>query len=191
MDNSVNFTKNNKIIIGFHGTVNCGKDTAALFFKQKFGSENTDIFALAGPLKDACKILFNFTDEQLYVQSKKEAIDERWNKRPREIMQYIGTEVLRNIYDKDFFIKHMKQRIDNSSAKYILISDVRYDNEAEFVRSLGGKVIKIVRPNWVATEHSNHASEQGISDHLVDETIVNDSTLEHYYDLLGKVSDKF
>jgi hypothetical protein len=57
----------------------------------------------------------------------------------------------------------------------IAIDDCRFDNESELVKELGGIVIEIIRPGCVP---DGHASEQGISPHLIDKRIMNDGTLE-------------
>ena len=165
-------------LIGLTGLAFSGKDTAALAIKES--NDSTDIFAFAGPLKQACGTLFNFTDDQLYHPVIKEEIDSRWKKSPRQILQWLGTDVLRTYIDKDFFILNMAQRIKNSNAEYIIISDVRFDNEAEFIRALGGKIIKIVRPGSETTVHSAHVTEMGISEKLVDAVIQNDTGLEEF-----------
>ena len=59
----------------------------------------------------------------------------------------------------------------------VVITDCRYDDEAEAVRAAGGKVVRIVRPSLPEPTDS-HTSESGISDHLVDREIVNDGTLD-------------
>jgi mannitol-specific phosphotransferase system IIBC component len=78
----------------------------------------------------------------------------------------------------------MKQRIDNSNAKYIIICDVRFDNEAEFIRSLGGKIIKIERNmesnDGKTTKHSGHITEKGISPDLIDAIIENNASIEEF-----------
>jgi len=165
------------MIIGLCGAAGSGKDTTANILKNYLTS--VEILAFAKPLKDAAKILFNFTEEQLHDPISKEVVDSRWNKSPREIFQWLGTQVLRNQIDKDFFIKHMEQRINQSDKDTIIITDIRFDNEAELIKNLGGIIIKIIRPNATTTKHNNHETEQGITMSLVDEIILNNhNTLE-------------
>ena len=98
-----------KKIIGVCGLAGSGKDTFALTVKEF--EPNTDIFAYAGPLKEASKILFNFSHDQLHHPVIKEELDERWGKTPRQVLQWLGTDVLRTHIHQDFFIMNMKQRI--------------------------------------------------------------------------------
>ncbi len=161
-------------ITGFTGRAGAGKDTAASTIP------NVTNLAFAKPLKDAAKILFDFTDEQLYDPIQKEEVDPRWGKSPRQILQWLGTDVLRNQFREDFFLINMKCRLDRLSGN-IAITDVRFDNEAELIRKEGGEVIKIERPQTEGsgTQHTQHATEQGISPNLVDRVITNDSTVQN------------
>lgn len=172
------------LIIGFHGRAGAGKDTAA------DSVDDAIKLAFVKPLKDAAKILFNFTDEQLYDNKLKEVIDKKWNNSPREILQWLGTDVLRNDISEDFFLIHMKQRIENVYDIYdiIIISDCRFPNEAEFIRNIGGVVIEITRDdaNEGGTEHSEHISEQKLPRDLVDYVIENNGTKD---ELFKKVND--
>lgn len=166
------------MIIGLTGKAGVGKDLFSELIKKHLDSAES--FAFAKPIKEAAKILFNFTDEQLYDQIKKEEIDIRWKKSPRQILQWLGTDILREHIDQDFFIKCIKQKIENSDKNFIIVTDVRFPNEAEFIRSMDGKVVKIIRPNAVTTEHNGHITEQGIADKLIDEIIINDGTIEDF-----------
>lgn len=168
----------NRKIIGLSGIAGCGKDTAAAAIKEL--EPSTDVFAFAGPLKEACKILFNFSNDQLHHPTIKEEIDERWERSPRQIFQWLGTDILRTHINQDFFVMNMKQRIDSSKADYIIISDVRFDNEAELIRSLGGKIVKIERNNGKTTKHSQHITEKGISPHLIDSVIQNNASIKEF-----------
>lgn len=170
-----------RVIVGFTGRAGAGKDTAAdVIMATAYG--NWKRYSFAGPLKDASSILFNFTHEQLYDPKEKEVIDDRWGKSPRQILQWLGTDVLRAHITEDFFTEHMKQRIEKTE-KSIVITDIRFDNEAELVKSMGGIVIKIERSEaeGSGTKHSEHATEKGISEQLIDFTVNNDGTIEEFY----------
>lgn len=172
------------LIIGFTGRAGAGKDTAASLIEPRVHN-----LAFAKPLKDAAKILFNFTDEQLYDPVKKEEVDPKWGKSPREILQWLGTDVLRNHISKDFFLINMENRIKEIEKENIAITDVRFNNEAELIHKKGGIIIKIERPfaEGSGTEHTLHPTELGISSKLVDYTITNDSTIEELKIKLEKI----
>lgn len=166
------------IIIGLTGIAHSGKDFAANIIDNNYTSVWK--MAFADPIKEACKSLYNLDYDQLYDQDLKDKVDERWGLSPRQMFQFIG-DVMR-AQDKDFFVKNMKQRIEEKltygNVKYIIVTDVRYDNEAEFLNLINGKIIKIVRHDSKTTQYYDHSSEKGISKHLVSSIISNDCTPE-------------
>lgn len=160
-----------KLIIGFTGLAGSGKDTCAhMASKHRLASSH----AFVRPLKSAMRELFGLSEAQLYG-NQKEVVDPRWGKTPRELLQWFGTDVVRNQFDQDFFLKRMKSDLD-SALDVALVTDVRFDNEAELIRGLGGKIVHIHRPS--NERRSDHVSESGVAKHLVDVVIVNDGTLE-------------
>ena len=65
-------------------------------------------YAFADPVKQICKILFDFSDDQLYG-NKKEGVDFRWYLTPRDAFQKIGTEFAQNdIYN---YFPRLKERL--------------------------------------------------------------------------------
>ena len=50
-------------------------------------------YAFADGVKETCKVLFDFTDEQMNNDIKEDT-DIRWNISPRKAMQFIGTEIM-------------------------------------------------------------------------------------------------
>ena len=68
--------------------------------------------------------------------------------------------------------------------KGIIISDVRFDNEAQFIKSIGGTIVKINRN--VAIESSNHQSERGISIDT-DYVIENNTTIDDLYNQIDYI----
>jgi hypothetical protein len=70
----------------------------------------------------------------------------------------------------------------NLSSKMIVITDVRLPNEANFIRSLGGTIVKIERPSvGTLTKLTQHETEKGIPSELVDHVVVNDGTIEELH----------
>lgn len=164
-----------KIIIAFAGPAGAGKDTAANILAERLKHRRRVArLAFAQPLKEAARHLFGFTDEQLYGEEKELAV---WKgeKSPRDVLQWLGTDVLR-ANDPDHFLHLMRARIDKADADIILITDLRFDNEADLVREMGGRVVWIKREGRAQKkiETTQHASEAGISS--FDVTIDNDGT---------------
>lgn len=171
----------NKRIIGLAGKKGHGKDTAAKVFHQLFDN-NTCILSFAHPLKVAVGSLFNLTEKMLEDRTFKETPLKEWdNKTPRQLLQWMGTDVLRNQFDKDIFLKNMEQKINGHLDFYdnIIISDVRFDNEAQMIQHLGGCVIQIDATERLGVGNDTHPTENGISENLKDMVIYNNSNEEH------------
>lgn len=86
---------------------------------------------------------------------------------PRELMQIVGTDCLRH-QDKNIHIKVRMQHPPN------IITDVRFQNEAEAAQLNGYTVIRILGR---ASGTRSHSSELGVPEYLIDTTIVNNETI--------------
>jgi len=180
----------NKQIIGITGRKFNGKDTIANHLRDRYDYQQ---IAFAEPLKESCRVLFGFNDEQLYG-SLKETSDPNWyNLTPRQVLQYMGTDIMRNQmtnlskeFEDKFWIKCVENKIKKILSENpnvcIVISDVRFPNEVEMIKKLGGTVIRVKRPN---IENNNtfsaHASENMIDELPVDYELINDTTREELY----------
>ena len=127
------------IIIGFMGLAGAGKTTAARAIQSCFPI-NSVILPFAAPLKTAVRDLFKFSPEQMYGDHK-EIIDPRWGVSPRQVLQKLGTDCVRNMIKKDFWVCRMREEIRNLATNkfspLIIIDDVRFKDEAGLVLEEG------------------------------------------------------
>jgi len=85
---------------------------------------------------------------------------------PRHILQFIGTDVCRELvptYHVDVLVKAVT---DNPEGRFV-VTDVRFPNEGDLIQDkLNGTVIKLERPNStsVANIDRTHASETSMQD---------------------------
>lgn len=187
--------KNLPNLIGLCGQKRSGKDTAALYLIEK---HNYIKYSFAGALKSACSEIFMFDYEQT-EGSKKEEFDERWNINPRKVFQRFGTEIFRDNLEQFFpemkFLKNnfwiyrfkiwYQQQVKKNPNVKIIVTDVRFQNEADIIKELGGIIIKIHRKKLNNTD--NHSSEINIINISADYNINNDSTIESYYGNLKSI----
>jgi hypothetical protein len=178
-------------IIGISGRKYSGKDTLGEYLIQNHGYTR---LAFADALKEATKCIFGFTDEQVYG-NKKEDIDPFWNISAREVLQHLGTNVFRNNMKEllpnvgtDLWIYVLKRKIlqkleEDPSAKFV-ITDVRFPNEIEFIKSMNGITIKLKRDSE-KNQFYNHESEMLIDNLVTDFEFDNNKTKE---DLFNQVS---
>ena len=180
------------MLIGILGRKSSGKDTTADYMCLNYNFEK---LILAQPLKDACKLLFNFSDEQLYGNLK-ETIDPNWGTSPRIVLQYLGTDIFRRDINKiipnidgNFWVnliasKYTEMKNNNKNA-FAVISDVRFQNEIDKIHEQGGVVIKIIRSSLSNTDI--HESEKNIDTLEADYTIINDSTKDNLYNEIDNI----
>ena len=97
----------------------------------------------------------------------------------RAMLQWWGTEYRRSI-DTDYWVKQLAKQIEKEKPQYALITDMRFPNEMEYVRSSHGVTIKVDRPGLPP---ATHASETALEDVLDwDYILYNGSTLEEFQD---------
>lgn len=180
-----------KFIVGITGKKRHGKDSLATFFIGK-GFER---LSFADPIKLACKEIFNFTDQQLFGDEK-ESVDPFWDTTPRKIFQYVGTDLFRNQIGKimpeigeKIWIKVMENRINSCNSKNIVISDVRFPDEVEMIKKMGGIILKVTRPS-LEDEKDTHISED-IDRLKADCVVLNNGTLDYLYTSMDWIYDWF
>jgi len=165
------------MIIGLIGKKRVGKTTFSDYLVDKYQFKT---IAFADPIKESAKIIFNLTEEQVNGDLK-EIIDKRWDLTPRQILQKLGTEGCRNIFGQDIWIKRLKMELSKEENNNIIVSDIRFPNEAEAVKEMGGKLIKIIKSDLPINKDS-HISEQLIDKIESDMLIKNDFSMEEYYE---------
>lgn len=169
-------------IVGVSGKKGHGKDTVADYLVENY---NFKKIAFADPLKQVCATLFNFSDEQLYGD-KKEVVDEYWKVTPRKLLQYVGTELLReqlgNVIPnigKNIWIEIAKKKMLDSKHDKFVVSDVRFKNELDMVEDMKGLNIRVIRTtNNPQTD--DHSSEKDLDEVDVNK-IYNDGSFEELY----------
>ena len=160
------------------GKARHGKDTTAMFIKKAYSDKKVINLAYGNYIKEfAMKI------------SDWDGSDET---KPRELLQTLGTDIIRNKIDKDFFVKRLCDdiKVYMNFFDIITISDARFVNEIDVPKKLFDNVItiKVVRGNF-ETDLTNmqqmHASEVSLDNYNdYDFVIENDGTLS---DLENKV----
>jgi len=169
-------------VIGVAGLARSGKDTLVNFILAARGHGYR--YGFADPIKRMLLALNIDCTDPFWVGNK-EAVIPALGVSLRRLMQTLGTEWGRELINPDLWVILAKQALlDNGPG--MLISDVRFENEASWIRAAGGRIIHIRRVN--ATPVEGHVSEAGIVAEPVDIVIHNNSTLG---DLQGAVQEMF
>lgn len=177
------------MIIGLHGRAGAGKDTAAEMLQSFLPEGSTRTCAFATPLKEAAKIKFGLTDWHTNTQEGKREFVPYLGKTVRQLLELEGTEATRDVYGDNFWIWRMSQEVDKAfkeNIKIFIITDVRFENEAQFVRDNGGLIFQIDREMEQELATASHASAQPLPPHLVNIFVPNNGTIK---DLEKEVKD--
>lgn len=137
------------------GKARHGKDTTALAIKKAYSDKKVINLSYGSYIKEFAK---NISDWDGSEETK-----------PRELLQHLGTEVIRNNIDKDFFIKRLCNDIRVYSYYFdvITISDARFPDEVVTPKKLFDDVItiKVVRDNFetsLSDEEQKHSTETAL-----------------------------
>ena len=168
-----------KIIIGLAGRAGSGKTTAAKHLVDELGFTR---LSFADPIRNMVgDFLMDMGYGADYVDSlltiEKNQVLAPIGRSSRQLMQSIGTEWGRDCVDNDVWVTLARRRVRTIDADLIVFDDVRFENEASMVRSLGGIIIHIDRGDLVADAHR---SEAGIMDDDNDFFVDNDHTIDDF-----------
>lgn len=141
------------MVIGFTGKAGSGKDTAAMMVESIVYAHNgtsgwTNIRRFSGPLKEIVGSATGVAPASMNLQHIKDMeIGGSWGGMTiREMLVKVGLGVRSEI--PDFWVNYTIDGIlrDTTSPNMLfLVPDVRFLNEAEAIRRIGGKIIRITR----------------------------------------------
>ena len=180
------------MILGLHGKMGSGKNEAAK--RLALIAPPVIEVSFARRLKESAAALLGCTvddleawknDPEMYLcvcDHVGPMMDE--SQTVRSFLQRYGTEAHRDIFGQDFWLDaalpmrgtHSPAPLRSVDTEYAralyVVTDVRFPNEAQRIRDLGGTVVRIIGPN---EDTGNHPSEQPIEcDYSIDNTIRDD-----------------
>lgn len=162
------------MLIGVCGKIGAGKDVIG---KYLISHHSFHRFAFADPIKELAMHL---------------GWDGRKNGKGRRFLQELGQRA-REIAGEDIWVQALNRRMvdHNHDIKTgrTVITDVRYPNEAGWIQSLGGIILRVERPSLTDGVADLHVSEQGACTIAPDHVILNDSSISVLHkrinDLIG------
>lgn len=198
-------------IIGICGLIGSGKGTVADILVDYHDFQK---ISFADKVKDGASAIFGWdrallegdTDRSRLWREKE---DEFWTNEtgssvtPRLVLQLLGTDCMRyGFYDGIWVSLVKKHMVENPHHNYV-IPDVRFPNEMNMIREMGGEVWQVRRgelPEWFSsaildnTTGSNLMDDQDVhvsewkwidSNDKFDQIVYNDSTLEELEKQVG------
>lgn len=169
------------MLIGFNGNMGVGKSTAIQALKDHVFPREVHLVKFAQPLYDMQEFIYRRISS---VHTRPASFI-----KDRKLLQWLGTDWGRDTISQSLWVSIWKAEVqairERSPGAIIVCDDVRFDNEAEVLKAMGGLIIKIERPDNTAHAQGGvgivgHKSEAGVSAALIDFTVRNDSTIESF-----------
>lgn len=169
------------IIIGLAGHAGAGKDTAARYLISRYGFVAS---SFAAPIHDMAQLMLEqigLGDQWLRHRVFKERVIPELGFSPRALMQTLGTEVGRAL-NPEVWVRHLEARLGLNAHgapvhDRIVVSDVRFPNEAAWVRARKGTVVRLTRPQAQGQARA-HVSETALDGLTPDYDVLNDGATE-------------
>ena len=144
------------VVVGLCGLLGAGKDTVADFLEEALGFRRA---SFAGLLKDLVAKAFGWRRDLLEgrsVESRqwRDQVCVEWaaalqmpGLTPRKILQQWGTDVVRDGFHAEFWVRALHRRIASGEfGTRVVVTDCRFPNEAAMLRQdLGGQVWRVSR----------------------------------------------
>lgn len=156
-------------VIGVTGKARSGKDTLSEHLYTRLGFD-CNRAAFADPVKDMLRAI-GIDD----IEGYKEEVHPLLGVTSRKMMQTLGTEWGREAIGEDTWINLTKEK--GKGKKFLVISDVRFENEANFVRE-NGILLHVTGRGGIK---GFHKSESGVKFQLGDFRIDNGYDIEYLF----------
>lgn len=177
--------------IALLGKANTGKNTTATMLlnnlNNSHGNSTSKIMAFADPIKEIVRVMFpNIKKNWLYGPSKLRskiidgAIDENGNPLTvRQALIDVGTNGRK--YQNDKWINVFDFRFQKESKKntdIVIVTDVRFRNEFDFLRDKGFYLVRILRDTDNKIKHDSETNQDSINNDECDFIIDNNAGFE-------------
>lgn len=166
----------NTFIVGLTGLAGSGKDTAAHHLAEALQARGKRCIrmAFADPIRQALMAI-GVPSSYIYDRDLKEADVPGFGASYRKLAQTLGTEWGREMINPQLWVQVLETRLMGLQRKpdVLVITDVRMPNEADWITSQGGMVVRVERKGLASVRP--HESEAGIAH--ADTVLHNDADL--------------
>lgn len=177
------------LLIGLTGAAGAGKTTVAQHLEAEWAFAH---IAFADPIVDMIGALLSTAgiDEPYCIErGLKEQPVPGLGFSYRHMAQTLGTEWARHMLAEDFWLRVARMRLaaPAMAGENVVISDVRFENEAAFIRSLGGRIVRVDRARTDLPAVRDHASEQGARRIMPDTELLNFGSKATLHDQIDRM----
>lgn len=165
--------KEEALVIVLSGKARSGKDTSLEILKRKYEQIGKKVISLyyASYIKEYAKKISSW--------------DGNDENKPRTLLQVLGTDIIRNTIDKNFFINRIIEDIKVYSKFFdvIIIGDARFPEEIDYIKNEFKNVISVhinrKDMNLLTKEEKKHVTETALDNYKrYDYEINNDGSIE-------------
>lgn len=169
-------------IIGIMGKAGSGKSVVAEYLMGKFGYDRS---RFSDTLKNMLRCVPGVTDDMIEGHLKEVPNMLLGGHTPRKVMQTLGTEWGRELVSTNFWVDCWSRTVVmNGCEDFVSVEDVRFPNELEAVRDLGGVIWQIKRPMSTDILTSNHQSETMMNNMKPDAVLHNSGDTRHLFGII-------
>lgn len=174
-------------LIGISGKKGSGKDT----FYDIVSSQDPKYINVkfADKLKEICSVLTGLPIEYFYNRKYYGKYMQDWDMTIREMMQRLGTDVLRDNFDKRIWIKSVFSNLSDN--QNVIITDVRFENEADAILERGGYLIRIepTYPGYINMA-DEHPSENALDNYDKFDFIIQNTNIDEYKQQIKNIMEQ-
>lgn len=172
-------------LIALTGRAHSGKSSLAKMLAKTVPLAKFHQYAFASPIKLTVNALFGW-DQRHSEGALKEIVDPAWGVSPRRAYQTFGTDWGRSMICDDIWLKYA----EHTAAQHygMLITDLRFENEAAWVRRRNGLIVHVRRAGDFGIQ-SDHPSERGIAANKADYCTDACVDLDALYHETGRILD--
>ena len=166
-------------LIGISGKIGSGKTTLAEALQRRF--DGVVVCNFADALKREVAAIYDVPLARFYDRAEKDcAISGDVLLTIGEALQHIGA--LRRAESEDYWLKRTAEFVAAQTCKFVVIGDVRFTNEADWVRERGGFLVRLEGdPGKVrarSTRSHAHSSETQLDAYDHFDALINTDRLE-------------
>ena len=177
-----------RVILGFTGVLRSGKDSAAAALLEdgatrvSFADVIRDFLYRLNPAVVHHGVTYRLA---LLVDALGWEVFKDTYPEVRALLQRCGTDAGRKVLGDDVWVNAAMAGLPPGD---VVVSDVRFPNEADAIRAGGGFIVRVERPGYTAPEGA-HASETAMDGYPHDYAIHNGGTLEQLHEQARAVAE--